>query len=114
MTAQLKRVIGIRVKTARKNQHISQSALAEKVGRTKETISNIERGLTAPTIETLERLGKALDVPLVEFFEGYDSTRTDIRHLELETAIRDLLKHLTLRDLKIAQQQILALANRNI
>ena len=109
----LKESIGLRVKTARSAKGLSQVALAEKIGRTTETISNIERGVTAPTIETLERLSKALSLPMVEFFEGYDSANTNKKRFALELEIRDLIQTLSVSDLKIAKKQILALADRD-
>ncbi|MGL6159700.1 helix-turn-helix domain-containing protein [Microbulbifer sp.] len=109
----LKDSIGLRVKTARKAKRLSQVELAEQIGRTMETISSTERGITAPTIETLERLSKALDVPMVEFFEGYDRGGANRKRLELELEIKDLLAKLSIRDLKIAKQQLLALGSRN-
>ncbi len=109
MGIDLKQAIGVRVKAARNAHDLSQSELAERIDRTKETISNIERALSAPNIETLERLSGVLDVPMVEFFEGYDRPNTNKKRLELEMDIRELLKQLSVSELKIAKKQISAL-----
>jgi len=109
----LKQVIGVRLKAARNSHGLSQSELAEKIDRTKETISNIERARSAPTIDTLERLSKILGVPMQEFFEGYDRLNINKKRMELEMEIRESLKELSVNELKIAKKQILALAYRD-
>jgi len=113
MGIDLKQVIGARLKAARNSHGLSQSELAEKIDRTKETISNIERARSAPTIDTLERLSKILDVPMKEFFEGYDSPNINKKRMELEMEIRESLKELSVNELKIAKKQILALTYRD-
>ena len=112
MSISIKQAIGTRVKTARNFHGFSQSVLAEKIGRTKETISNLERALTAPTIDTLERLSSVLGVPMKEFFEGYDIPGTNKKRMELEMEIRESLKELSDKELNIAKKQILALTNK--
>lgn len=52
----------LRVREARELRGLSQSALAERVGVRRATISDIERGVTGWTGEMLERLADALDV----------------------------------------------------
>ena len=113
MGIDVKELIGARVKTARNAHGYSQSELAEKIDRTKETISNTERALSAPTIETLERLSNVLGVPMVEFFEGYDGINRDKKRMVLEMEIRELLKLLNVNSLKIAKKQISALASND-
>ena len=51
---------------ARKNVHLTQSELAEKVGTTQSVISRIESGSSAfiPSLETLVRIASALDMKL--------------------------------------------------
>jgi len=113
MSIDLKQVIGERVKAARNFHGLSQSELAEKIDRTKETISNIERARSAPTIETLERLSNILAVPMMEFFEGYEQLNSNIKRMKLEMEIRESLKGLSVNELKIAKNQILALMYRD-
>lgn len=45
---------------ARKNAHLTQSELAERIGADKSYISRIERGLTIPTVSTLYRIASAM------------------------------------------------------
>lgn len=61
--AMLYEAIGIRVALARKRnapKAISQAELAMRVGLTRGSIANIERGYQRPPIETLFRLAQAL------------------------------------------------------
>ncbi|MBL1274497.1 MAG: helix-turn-helix transcriptional regulator [Ectothiorhodospiraceae bacterium] len=113
MGINLKQAIGVRLKAARNFHGLSQSELAEKIDRTKETISNIERARSAPTIETLGRLSNILGVPMKEFFEGYDRSNINKKRMELEMEIRESLKELSVNELKIAKKQILALTHRD-
>jgi transcriptional regulator with XRE-family HTH domain len=64
-----KKIVGKRVKTARKNAGLTQEQLAEKIDKTVETVSNIERGIKLPRLATLEDLRKALNVKLSELVD---------------------------------------------
>ncbi|QEI14335.1 helix-turn-helix transcriptional regulator [Cellvibrio japonicus] len=47
---------------------MTQEQLAERVGITIESISNIERGIYGPSFDTLEKLAIALRVPVQSLF----------------------------------------------
>lgn len=51
-----------KIKAARIAAGLTQQALADKAGTTKQTISNIETGRYTPTVITLWKIGKALDM----------------------------------------------------
>ena len=70
----LRERVSLRIKTIRKRRGLTQAQLAEKVGRTGDAISQLERGLSLPSFETLDRLAEALQVPIRDFF---DTDRTD-------------------------------------
>jgi len=63
----LKYYIGLQIKTAREGAGWTQEELAAKVGKAPETISNIERGFTSPSLQTLEILASAMNKDLVTF-----------------------------------------------
>lgn len=69
MTIDLKQEIGSRVKAARKMLGMTQAALAEDIDMSFETVSNLERGKTAPNFNTLSDIAAALDVELKFFFD---------------------------------------------
>lgn len=60
--------IGARLKALRKGAGLTQEQLAEIVDLDARHLSRLEVGRHFPTLETLERIAGALDVPLVEFF----------------------------------------------
>lgn len=105
MPLSLKQRVGLRVKEARAARSLTQEALADLVGRTVEAVSNIERGRTFPTIDTLEQLGRHLDVPIQYFFEDVERMVND-RRFALEGNLKILARQLSSEDLEIAVRQI--------
>ena len=77
MTKHLKQKIGMRVKAARMQRGMTQPQLAEIIGKNFETISNIERGKTAPNFSTLLDISVALGVAMREFFDEIESLDGD-------------------------------------
>jgi transcriptional regulator with XRE-family HTH domain len=72
MSDLLKQNIGYRVKTLRHQHGLTQAQLAEAINKAFETISNLERGKTAPNFSTLADIAAVFKVPMREFFEGMD------------------------------------------
>jgi transcriptional regulator with XRE-family HTH domain len=66
-------VIGDRLKQIREAKKMSQGDIEHKTGLLRCYISRVENGHTVPSIETLEKLARALELPLYEiFYEGSD------------------------------------------
>ena len=105
MAIDMKKMIGLQVRTSRNRQNLTQEQLAEAIDRTVETVSNIERGQTAPSLITLDRLSRTLGIPLRDFFEDSGQVNTH-RRAELEVKIRELARSLTDEDLEIAVGQV--------
>lgn len=61
--------LGNKVAEFRLAQGLTQAQLAEVVGLSVETISRLERGVTIPSLKTLDHLAKALKTPISHFFE---------------------------------------------
>lgn len=61
--------IGERLKALRKARGLSRNRLAQMSGVSQSYLSDIEAGKKNPTVEVLNRLCKALEISLVEFFE---------------------------------------------
>lgn len=59
-------VLGNAVRVARKDKHLSQEALAERIGVCKRTIIDIENSVGNPKFEILYPLVRELDLPLQE------------------------------------------------
>lgn len=60
---------GKRVRNLRVSQKYSQEKLAEYSGLHATYIGQIERGEKSPTIETIYKLAKGLDIPMSDFFK---------------------------------------------
>lgn len=60
--------LGNVVRETRKNKHLSQEALAEKIGVCKRTIIDIEKNTGNPKFEILCTLVRELDLPLYQVF----------------------------------------------
>ncbi len=63
-----KLIIGKQIKRLRARLKLTQDKLAEKVNISPKYLSNIERGLENPTLDTFLRLAKCLNVELGEIF----------------------------------------------
>lgn len=61
-------VLGQRIKEERLNKNISIKDLANDIGVTSSLLSQIERGVANPSLNTLSQLSKNLDVPMFSFF----------------------------------------------
>ena len=69
----LKVQFGQKLRDLRKKRGITQEQLAEAALISVDFLSLIERGINAPSFETLEKLACALDVPVKELF-NFDSS----------------------------------------
>lgn len=94
MSLTLSHKIGLRVRSLRKRKGITQERLAELVDKTPETISNIERGASSPSLQTLELLTKHLGVPIRELFDFDQSSTKSRRRAGLEEQLRDVVSQL--------------------
>jgi transcriptional regulator with XRE-family HTH domain len=64
-------IISDRLRELRENKSLSQRDIEQRTGLLRCYISRVENGHTVPAIETLERLARALEVPMYKlFYEG--------------------------------------------
>ena len=64
-------VIGDRLRELREEKKLSQGDIEKRTGLLRCYISRVQNGHTVPAIETLEKLARALEVPLYQlFYEG--------------------------------------------
>jgi transcriptional regulator with XRE-family HTH domain len=66
-------VIAERVKALREQKKLSQGDIEKKTSLLRCYISRVENGHTVPSIETLEKIARALEVPLYQLF--YDGEK---------------------------------------
>src|ERR1700738_4250447 len=60
--------LGGRIRAARSRRGLSLAELAASAGVSKSLVSQIERGIAAPSIDTLRRLASVLQVPVFSLF----------------------------------------------
>jgi transcriptional regulator with XRE-family HTH domain len=60
--------IGERLKAIRKQRDLSQGEIEKRTGLMRCYISRVENGHTVPAIETIEKLARAMEVPMYALF----------------------------------------------
>jgi transcriptional regulator with XRE-family HTH domain len=126
----LRMVIGTRLRKLREDRKLSQGDIEERTGLLRCYISRVENGHTIPSIETLERIGSALEIPLYQlFYEGDEppplpnlSKRKTTEELELDEdaqkelrffeKVRRLLGRINERDRQLLLYMAQKLASR--
>ena len=61
-------VIGDRLKTLREAKNFSQGEIERRTGLLRCYISRVENGHTVPSVDTLEKMARALEIPLYRLF----------------------------------------------
>jgi len=123
-------VISHRLRAIREQKDLSQGDIEQRTGLKRCYVSRVENGHTVPSIETLEKMARALEVPLYQLF--YDgevppeiqslqrgvSTDQDEWGSSGETAkffqqLRKLLSRLTNDDRKLIMHMTFQLVRKN-
>lgn len=97
-------MLGKAVRTARKNKHLSQEALAERIGVCKRTIIDIENNTGNPKFEILYALVHELDLPIHQVFYPDVS-----ENLEIKSMLMQELDHCSEREMKIILSMVQSL-----
>jgi transcriptional regulator with XRE-family HTH domain len=102
--------VGEKIRTQRLLRGISQTALGEHVGITFQQIQKYEKGVNRVGAGRLQRIAKALDVPVSFFFEGAqgssaeaENINSSLRFLESAAAVRVVRAFAEIDDQKIRQ-----------
>jgi transcriptional regulator with XRE-family HTH domain len=61
-------IIGDRLRTLREAKKFSQGDIEKKTGLLRCYVSRVENGHTVPSVETLEKFARALEVPMYQLF----------------------------------------------
>ncbi len=85
----LSAAIGRELRAFRHQQGMTVAELARSSGLSIGMLSKIENGQTSPSLATLERLSRALSIPITAFFRGYEQHRNVVHvkagdHVEVE------------------------------
>jgi transcriptional regulator with XRE-family HTH domain len=104
----LKARFGLRVRELREAQQLTQDKLAERIGRSVDTVSNIERGIYATRIEVAGRIAEVLQVGLAELFDFDEngSPAAGREHRQVVRHLTSLLNGLDLGNLMLVRDII--------
>jgi transcriptional regulator with XRE-family HTH domain len=69
MNFDINKLFGKKLVELRKRQNISQEELADRCGFHRTYIGSLERGEKSPTLNTLEKLSKGLNIEIQDFFK---------------------------------------------
>jgi transcriptional regulator with XRE-family HTH domain len=111
-------IIGDRLRTLRETKNLSQGDIEQRSGLLRCYISRVENGHTVPSVETLEKMARALAVPLHQvFYEGEEPLKlpdfparkkgdavpwgTSGKDARILRNLRRLLKRVSASDLKL-------------
>jgi transcriptional regulator with XRE-family HTH domain len=92
-----KELLGARIKELRKARGLSQEQLSEKINIDPKHLSRIEVGKSYPSLDTAEKLAKALGVEIKDLFEFAHHTRSK----ELTENISRMVKGVDDNDLRL-------------
>jgi transcriptional regulator with XRE-family HTH domain len=120
-------VIGERLRAFREDKRLSQGDIERRTGLFRCYVSRVEHGHTIPSIETLEKMARALEIPMYRLFydgdeppklpnlpkrtsaedSGWGSTGTDARWL---SKLRRLLARIDASDRKLVMSMVQKMA----
>lgn len=86
MSNNVEKLIGEQIARLRKERELTQSQLAELVDVSTETISRLERGVSIPSLKTLEKISISLHANLKYLFDFERPKRGKASHIEQEAA----------------------------
>ncbi|WP_145617987.1 helix-turn-helix domain-containing protein [Nitrospirillum bahiense] len=104
----IKTRVAARIKAIRNRRGLSQEALAALIDRSPDAISNLERGVSIPSYDTLDLLAKGLGVSLADLF--VDEAGHDARRAEAMAKLTDAARQLDDRMLATAAEIVELLA----
>lgn len=67
--ATLRKQFGTRLRQIRAQRRMTQERFAETLNLSVDFLSLVERGISAPSFETLERIAKRLKMPVADLFK---------------------------------------------
>ncbi|WP_165447589.1 helix-turn-helix domain-containing protein [Rhizobium leguminosarum] len=102
------KTIGKAVRDSRRALKLTQAELAEAIGKTPDAISQIERGVNVPSVETVAALSKELSVSIDNLiFPDTAPEQLSARGMRVRQGLSILTK-LSDRDLEVAVRQLRA------
>jgi transcriptional regulator with XRE-family HTH domain len=123
-------MLGERLRMIRKEKNLSQADIEERTGLLRSYVSRVENGHTVPSVETLEKIARALEIPLYQlFYEGDQPPRITSWQKDQDTGetnwaqsgegaslfarLRQLLRHIGEQDRELLMFVALKMARKN-
>ena len=85
-----KELLGARIREFRKAKNLTQEQLAEIICVEPRHISRMEGGYSYPSIDRLEKIAVALDIPLKDFFDFMHLDSPDARALKIDELVKGM------------------------
>lgn len=104
--------IGVRIGVLRRRRGLTQAELAGLIDRSVEAVSSLERGKHMPSLDILQRLSEALDVPVRDFFAPDGGDGDNPKQAALYSELLDAARTLPLADLELAAGMVGLMARR--
>jgi transcriptional regulator with XRE-family HTH domain len=102
---------GLRLRALRVARNLTQEALAAKLGRSTDAVSNLERGKSLPNFETIELLCNALGIEPKQLFD-FAPSHMSPRQTKLIDTLLATAYELPEADLELAVEQVQAIRKR--
>ena len=106
MKEDIKKSLGIKVRSLRENAGMTQEELASVCDVSWRTISNLERGLVVPDLLMIYKIARRYHVSIDEMMGLNFSDRKSVRRLETENIIIEKIKMMDDRLLDYAADQL--------
>jgi len=81
--------LGRQIRAAREIRGLTQEKLAERAGINNSFLSQVERGLKAPSLKTLHAIATELEVGLDQLFASEEATTTALVEREVAALLTD-------------------------
>lgn len=102
--AGIEKLIGAKITEIRLTRKLTQAQLAEKVNVSVETISRLERGVSIPSLKTLENIAQSLNTSLKNFFE-FDDRSSKNQAFERELSkLTAFLRTLSIKEITLLHE----------
>lgn len=100
--ASIEKQIGAQLARGRRERGLTQAELAELIDVTTETVSRLERGVSIPSLKTIETIGNVLNIHPRDIFDFEYTPKLKVAAVEKETAkLIAFLKTKRITDIKM-------------
>ncbi|MDR2808578.1 MAG: helix-turn-helix domain-containing protein [Spirochaetaceae bacterium] len=102
----IKSSFGENLKFYRKEKHLSQEELSERVGISVKHLSSIERGLTFVSAELLEKLTVSLDIPVFCLFVKQNEIVYNDTTLNMIDRVIEIIENHLMKTIEVIKSDI--------